>query len=96
MLPDRRENPNATFTFREAEQIFEQEKPAFLKVRSNSEAEKAKREFIYHSIAVKLADEKGILVGDPEAPAERPVITKTLRQWHGLWADALGDLLDKK
>jgi hypothetical protein len=95
-LPDRREDPNATFTFREAEQIFEQELPISIKILSSSEAQLAKREYIYHYIALKLADEEGILDADPESAKDYPVITKTLNEWHALWANALEVLTSDK
>jgi hypothetical protein len=93
--PEKKEADNTTYTFSQAETIFAAEMPAFIKSRAlqNPEAEAAKREFIYHFIAAKLTDEKGILEGDPETTSDHPVITKTLVQWHELWAEALKKLL---
>lgn len=92
--PDRREDPNATFMFYEAEQIFDAEMPPFLKALQNRETERTKREFIYHFIAAKLTPE-GILESDPDVSDVKP-ITKTLAQWHGLWAEALTALTSPK
>lgn len=88
--PDHREDLNTTFTFYEAEQIFDAEMPQFLKALQNRETERAKREFIYRFIAAKLTPE-GILEADPDVSDVKPIM-KTLTDWHGLWADALGAL----
>lgn len=83
-----RRDSSATFTFREVEQIFQEELPTVLKVAAaqNPELARAKREFIYHFLSAQLADE-GILDDDLESASDLRVVAKTLKQWHGLWAE---------
>lgn len=96
MSQEHREGEDEVYTFRQAEGIFEEERPIGLRIQA-PEARRALRGYVFHYIAAKLADE-GILEDFPgsDVDVNLPIITRTLKQWHGLWAEALRELDERR
>lgn len=96
-LERKREGSDERFTFREAEQIFAEEEPAIVQNARIAHPERAaaQREYVYHYAAARFADE-GVLESDPDCPSSYSVVVRTLPEWHGVWVNAIGDLLQSR
>lgn len=85
--------PGEKIPFWEAEAYIEATRPQILRTMETAESASLRREHTYHFIAAKLTEEGSIDKPDPEVKSVTPVVTRTLREWHGLWAEAAASRL---